>query len=201
VSKTIVIVGNGEPARNVSAEVDAADEIVRFGITPHIGSKMVGCRTTVLVARLFSLGEGHLTANKFPCLAAADTVWLLDDTNYKGKQLLTEVPEDVFDADMRHKCSRLPKESLQDKCVEFPSGNVRSQLREHFRERGFRDGTSSRTEPSAGVWVTVWVAACERYAGWNVKLAGFAMEYPSHPTNYEIAVLEQLRKEGRIEMI
>ncbi len=202
-SKTIVIVGNGKPDRNTSEAVDAADAVVRFGATPHVSSKMVGRRTTILTIRAFSLRDGHVQGRTFPCLCDADTVWVLDDANFKGQQQFAYEDEDAFTDRMQTKYHTMVAEDayLRDKHVEFPSGNVRAELRELFRSRGFRDGTSSRTEPSAGVWVTVWVASLARYADWDVKLAGFAMEYPSHPKNYETDVLEQLRKEGRITMI
>lgn len=200
-SKTIVIVGNGKPDADVSAAVDAADEVVRFGKTPYFNRGWTGQHTTALTLRAFLLR--HVPSGCFPRLDAADAAWILDDENYRGHQCIAHEDEDELAARMleKYRPRLVATERLRDKRIEFPSSNVRSDLRELFRSKGFGNGTSSRTEPSAGVWVTVWVVAHPRYTNWNVKLAGFAMEYPLHPAKYEGEVLTWLREEGRIEML
>ena len=201
-SKTIVIVGNGEPTANVSAAVDAADEVIRFGQTPYRDGGLVGHRTTVLVLRAFALPRPVGRLN-FPCVLNVDKVWLLADENYKGRQLLQHEDEDALAARMAklYEPHIQDCELVRDKHIEFPSNNVRSSLREQFRSKGFANGSSSRTEPSAGMWVTAWVVSLPRYAGWNVKLAGFAMAYPSHPLAYEKEALERLERLGAIERL
>jgi hypothetical protein len=71
------VVGNGEPRQDRSEFIDRCDVIIRFNLTPFLGTHMMGVRTTILC--LFGLphpnGGGVLRLNR-DIVRSCQTIWV-----------------------------------------------------------------------------------------------------------------------------
>ena len=49
----MIIVGNGEPVRNLTTDIDAADLVMRFNACSSVGTGWAGSKTDIVCLRTF----------------------------------------------------------------------------------------------------------------------------------------------------
>lgn len=198
--KTLIIVGNAPLARDLSAEVDAADFVVRFN--EPIG--MSGTRTDLLMLATTSKPmQRRLSDPSFlqtPTFKAAKEVMLA----YHPSIIRKYHPVPNFLSRLKGRRSDWTMQTIE--IIGSAGKEIRIMPPQFYlagcRELGIAEENLSKIFPSTGFFGIWYMLGKCPEESWNVKICGFTWEgWKRHAWGDERSWVEQKIKSGRISLI
>ncbi|MCO7725383.1 glycosyltransferase family 29 protein [Brucella intermedia] len=201
--KTLIIVGNAPLPRDLSAEVDSADFVVRFN-EPKQSIGMSGTRTDLLMLATSSKPmQRRLSDPDFlqtPTFKAAKEVMLA----YHPSIIRKYHPRPNFLSRLKGRRSDWTMQTIE--IIGSAGKEIRIMPPQFYlagcKELGIAEENLSKTFPSTGFFGIFYMLGKCPQESWNVKICGFTWEgWKRHAWGDERSWVEQKIEAGRISLI
>jgi len=201
--KTLIIVGNASLTRDLSAEVDSADFVVRFN-EPKQSIGMSGTRTDLLMLATTSKPmQRRLSDPGFvqtPTFKAAKEVMLA----YHPSIIRKYHPRPNFLSRLKGRRGDWTLQTIE--VVGSAGKEIRIMPPQFYlagcKELGIAEENLSKTFPSTGFFGIFYMLGKCPQESWNVKICGFTWEgWKRHAWGDERSWVEQKIEAGRISLI